>query len=518
MATKFTPEERASGRLLDFTALVRPDLNPNWHHRLLADRLQRVESGEIKRLIVQMPPGHGKSTLSTQLFPAWYLGRHPERDLVVVSHGKALASDFGREVRNVIAGPAFRSVFPRVGLTPDSKSTSLFHVTPSDGSLYAVGMGGSLTGKRANGLLIDDPVKDDAEADSVAVKSTQRAWYRSVAHTRLQPGAFIVIILTRWREDDLAGWLLKEFGEEEWHVVSMPCIAEKGEEWQIGREVVRRQKGEPLWPGYFSEKELALKKKVLGTRGWHALYQQNPLPGEGAGVQLSWFRRWWTPPLKINRIVLSVDSAQKEKELSDPTCITVWAETDGGDFLLDLWCKPCAFPELIRVVTNMGERRWPDKERGQVPSAILIEDKSSGTSLIQMLRANTRLPVIAIEPEGSKQVRWQRCSPTIEAGNVYLPQEAPWLIDYEAEISAFPLGAHDDQVDSTSQYLNWRLQHSLTGYDEGAAEQTMAAFEEVMAGKAPASPAAGWSMPAEDRDDDDDQGGSTMMSPSGFRF
>ena len=468
MAPQLSAQQLASARLIDFTRLVRPDLNPNWHHRLLADRLQRVESGEIKRLIVQMPPGHGKSTLSTQLFPAWYLGRHPERDLVVVSHGKALASDFGREVRNVIAGPAFRSVFPRVGLTPDSKSTSLFHVTPNDGSLYAVGMGGSLTGKRANGLLIDDPVKDDAEADSVAVKNTQRAWYRSVAHTRLQPGAFIVIILTRWREDDLAGWLLKEFGEEEWEVISMPCIAEKDEEWQIGKEVVRRQKGDPLWPGYFSDKELALKKKVLGTRGWHALYQQRPLPGEGAGVQLGWFKRWWTPPLKFNRIVLSVDSAQKEKELSDPTCITVWGETDTGDYLLDLWCKPCAFPELIRVVTNMGERRWPDKEKGQVPAAILIEDKSSGQSLIQELRATTTLPIIAIEPEGSKFFRASEVSAMVEAGLVILPYSSPWISDYEGELFAFPLSVHDDQVDSTSQFLAWVRQWAGSIEFEGA--------------------------------------------------
>lgn len=457
-----THEDIASCYLLDFGKYVMQGAwTPSWHHEVLVDTLEKVERGEILRLIVQMPPRHGKSTLISQLFPAWYLGRHPDREVVVASYAQRIASGWGRKVRNLVDGELFQKVFPTVHMADDSKSNSLFHVKDklspaADGSLYVVGMGGALTSRGAHVLVIDDPTKDAQEADSEAIKERNQDWFREVAYSRLAPtvGA-IIILMTRWRTDDMAGWVQQEFPEQNWHVLSMPCVAEKDEEWELpGGKYVRRTPGDPLWPNRWSPQEINNFKLVGGARGWNAQYQQRPLPAEGNLCKATWFRRYPNNPVFISdvlksakRIVQSWDTAQKEKEVNDPSVCTTWAETESGYYLLDLFVGRLVYPDLKRAFLSQAAK-W-------VPHAILIEDKASGTSLIQDLRAETRLPILKIEPDGNKLIRWQRVTPSIEAGQVYLPDKADWLLDFETELTSFPLASHDDQVDSTSQFLNW---------------------------------------------------------------
>ncbi len=232
-----------------------PSFEAAAHIRLIADKLEAVERGEIRRLMLFLPPRHGKSLLSTQFLPAWYLGRHPDRFVISASYGQDLADDFGRKVRNLIADPLHVALFPECRLADDSASMRRFNLTAS-GSYYAVGRGGPITGRGAHLLLVDDPLKDADEARSEPTRRGLHDWYASVAYTRLQPGAAIVLIQTRWHEDDLAGWLLREHPQEGWEVVSLPAIAE--------REGDFRKEGEALWPEKYSVAVLEQIRQAIG--------------------------------------------------------------------------------------------------------------------------------------------------------------------------------------------------------------------------------------------------------------
>lgn len=460
-----TPEDFASARLLDFTRYMWPNYKPGQHHRLIAEHLEAVDRGEIKRLMIFMPPRCGKSLLGSQMFPAWYLGRHPERQVISASMDQHLANTFGRQVRNLINQPEFKKVFPRSTLAADSKAAGSFHTTRG-GVYFAAGIGAGTVGRGAHLLNIDDPVRSRQAAESRLFRERQREWFRSVAYTRLMPGGAIVLTLTRWHEDDLAGWALKELEHENWHVLSLPAIAEREEVWRFRNgESWTRQPGEPLWPEWFPLEALEKIKQTLGTVEWSAQCQQHPTPSEGGLVHLDWFQRYVTPPstFEIKRVVISLDTGTKDGELNDPSAAGVWLETDRGYFRVDGFAGRLQYPDLRRAISprpDDKEVRGPGLvERVRLLygklTALLIEDKGSGSVLIQELRRETTLPVLPQMPRESKLVRFQGVTPLIEAGRVWLPEQAPWLIDYEQELLHFPNGAHDDQVDETSQALAW---------------------------------------------------------------
>lgn len=225
------------------------------HHRLIVDRLEAVERGDIRRLMIFMPPRQGKSLIGSQIFPAWYLGRHPDRSIIATSYGQELADDFGRQVRNLVSDPIHRAIFPESRLGDDATSMRRFSTT-AGGSYYAVGRGGSITGRGADLLLIEDPIKDASEARSEANRRTLYEWYTSVARTRLQPNAAIVLICTRWHEDDLSGRLLRESGGKDWYVLSLPAIAERDESF--------RRAGEALWREKFPLEALEETRREVG--------------------------------------------------------------------------------------------------------------------------------------------------------------------------------------------------------------------------------------------------------------
>ena len=410
------------------------------HHRLIVDMLEAVERREIQRSMMFLPPRHGKSFIGTELFSAWYLGRHPERAIISASYGQELADYFGRKVRDMVRDPIHGAIFPQCRLADDSSSLRSFSTT-AGGSYFAVGRGGPITGRGADLLLIDDPIKDAEEARSEPIRRGLHEWYSSVARTRLQPGGAVVLISTRWHEDDLSGRLLRESGGEDWHVLSLPAIAESDESF--------RRAGEALWPGKFSLADLEQTRKEIGGAAWAALYQQRPAAAEGAVFKREWWPSYLEPP-SFRCILQSWDTAFKSGSENDYSVCTTWGVSRNGYCLLSFWRGRVDFPELKRLVGSLG-REWN-------PSAILVEDAASGQSLIQELRHESSLPIIPVKIDRDKISRAQSITPLIEAGKVFLPESAPWLDLYLDELAAFPTGAHDDAVDSTTQALNY-LRH-----------------------------------------------------------
>lgn len=445
--------EFAKRRLDRFVTYMDDALIPARHHRLLIDQLHKIENGELKRLMVFWPPGHGKSKYSSEYGPAWLINRAKKKTIIHATYGTDFAERFGRKIRNIIKTPECERVFGAT-LAADSRAAGEWE-TIQGGEYKAAGVGAGITGRRADIGLIDDPVKSRKEADSPTYRQNTWDWYLADFRTRLKPGGAIVIIQTRWHEDDLSGrilpkdydfrsgWVTARDGEQ-WYVLNFPAICESE------NDGTNRKIGEALWPEYIDLDMLLQLKKTQGSRNWDSLYQQRPRPSDGGIFKELWVRnRYSQIPAAADLVFHSWDTAQKPGELNDPSVCTIWNAGRGspGYYLRDVYRKQIDYPTLKRQVLNFAER---DK-----PSAILIEDKSSGQSLIQDLRNSTSLPIIAIEPLGDKTFRANEVSAMVESGLMHLPEVAPWLIDFEGEFFGFPLVTNDDQVDSVTQFLKW---------------------------------------------------------------
>ena len=406
------------------------------HHLIIVDRLEAVERGEIRRQIICMPPQHGKSLTATQLFPAWYLGRHPDRAVITACYGQELADDFGRRVRDLVSDPIHRAIFPDCRLEDYSASMRRFNTTRG-GSYYAVGRGGPITGRGTALLVIDDPIKDRDEAQSNTVRRGLYEWYRTVGYTRLRPTAAIVLIQTRWHEDDLAGRLQRELSET-WDTLALAAIAETDEGF--------RRAGEALWPEKYSLESLQRIRAVIGSAAFVSLYQQRPSAAEGAIFKREWWRFFRERPA-CKRILQSWDTAFKTGTENDYSVCTTWGVAENGYYLLWCWRDRVEFPELKKRIAWMAEQ--------YKPAQILIEDQSSGQSAIQELRHASALPIIPVKVDSDKSSRARAVTGLIEAGKVFLPESAPWLNDYVDELAGFPTATHDDVVDSTTQALNY---------------------------------------------------------------
>jgi predicted phage terminase large subunit-like protein len=417
------------------------------HHELIVGKLETVERGQIKRLIILLPPRYGKSLITSAIFPAWYLGRHPDHQVIFTTYAQELSDDFGRRVRNFIADLLHRAIFPNCVLSEDSAAAHRFNTTRG-GAYYAVGTGGPITGRGTNLLIIDDPIKDREEANSETRRKALHDWFASVAYTRLMPNAAIVLIQTRWHEDDLAGWLLREHASEQWDVLSLPAIAERDEGF--------RREGEALWPEQFPMERLKQIRETIGGAAWASLYQQRPAAAEGAIFKRGWWQFYREPP-KCSRIVQSWDTAFKRGAENDYSVCTTWGAADNGYYLLHLWRDRVEFPDLKRAFASLAGQ-WN-------PEAILVEDRASGQSLIQELKA-TALPVIAVRPDSDKLARAQAVTPLVEAGKVFLPESMPSTADLIDELACFPAGRHDDIVDSLAQALNYLRKQSTTQFFE----------------------------------------------------
>ncbi len=387
--------------------------------------------------MLYMPPRHGKSELVTVRYATWSLERHPEVRIIIGGYNQFIANIFSRKIKRI--------AHARIEMGKDRVAVEEWQ-TAAGGGVRAVGVGGGVTGQGGDLIIIDDPIKSRAEAESEAYRDSVWNWYTNDLYTRREPGAKMIIIQTRWHQDDLAGRILASEDGPNWTVINLPAEAEVN-------DPLGRQEGEALCPERFDLPALAGIKTVLGTYGYQALYQQRPAPSGGGIVKLSWFRRYRTPPAEVVRIVQSWDTAQKAGELHDPWVCTTWQEAPQGYFLLDVYRKRMEYPEGKRAAMSLAEK-WK-------PHVILIEDKSSGQSLIQELRNERKnLPILAVDPASDKVTRMSVETPILEAGRVWLPESAAWLLEYEAELSGFPTSTHNDQVDSTSQFLAWMRMRS----------------------------------------------------------
>ncbi len=419
--------------------------SPNWHIEAICHELAKVVRGETKRLIFTIPPRHLKSICASVAFPAWVLGHDPTRKIICVSYAQELAVKHGNDCRAVMASDWYGRVFPGTKIDA-AKNTETEFMTTKRGFRFSTSVGGVLTGRGGNMIIIDDPLKP-ADAMSDAARARHIEWYSTTLISRLdnKEEDAIIVVMQRLHEGDLVGHLLQERG---WQHLSLPAIAETEQQIEIGAgRYHSRQIDDLLHPARESREALDRIKRGMGSATFSAQYQQAPVPPGGNMIDWAWFG-WYEPnnTRTFDEIVISWDTAMKVSELSDYSVGTVWGVWCGLYYLLDLIRVRLDYPALRRKVADLY-RRYPRV-------TLLIEDAGSGTSLIQDLR-DWNIRAVPIKPEGDKKVRMAAQSAKIEAGEVCLPRHAKWLDDLRTEMLAFPYGAHDDQVDSISQALSW---------------------------------------------------------------
>lgn len=441
-------------RALDRTTIQTPALD------LIDEHLVRVANGEIERLIINMPPQEGKSERTSRRFPTWLLHRNPNLRIAIVSYGHDVARRWGGKIRDDLnAHPELR-----LRLSESTRSKSEFELLGYQGGVVCVGVEGGLTSRPVDVLIIDDPYKDAKQADSKAWAETVRDFWTEVALPRLAPGAPVVLIQTRWRADDLAGWLAKE--GDDWTILNIAAQAvdpktlpktdrEYGKPDPLGRE-----------PGEFMESardrsvsDWLKKIREVGSRAWNALYQGRPSPAEGTMLKRTWWRQYDSPQWierpdgtrvvpHFDDLIISWDMTFKKTEGTDNVCGQVWMRRGADAFLVDTVVRRMDFVETCQEFRQLAAR-WPQAVLK------LVEDKANGPAVISAL--GRMVPgIVPEEPHGGKEARTAAVSPLVEAGNVWLPSPelAPWVGEFIEECAGFPTAAHDDQVDAMSQALN----------------------------------------------------------------
>jgi predicted phage terminase large subunit-like protein len=428
----------AQDNFLNFVRVMWPDFVKGPHHSKTAAKLQELADGKIKRLIVNMPPRHTKSEFASFLFPAFMMGMNPKLKIIQTTHTAELAYRFGRKVRNLMGTGEYKNVFENVNLSADSKAAGRWE-TNYGGEYFAAGVGGAITGRGADLLIIDDPHSEQDALSETAMDNAYE-WYTSGPRQRLQPGGRILIVMTRWSTKDLTGQLMKAQTEpkaDQWEVVEFPAILPSNE---------------PIWPQYWKLEELESVKASLTEQKWQAQWQQNPVSEEGSIIKREWWKIWEEEdPPEMVHIIQSYDTAFSKKETADFSAISTW-----GIFYPKNSYKPHAilmdckkgrwdFPELKK--TAMEEYRYWD------PETILIEAKASGMPLTDELRS-MGIPVVNFTPSkgNDKHVRVNSVAPLFEAGMVWRPDER-WAEEMVEECAAFPFGEHDDLVDSMTQAM-----------------------------------------------------------------
>jgi len=443
-AEELLKRRKAKTKLLSFCDYVYDGYLTPDHIVTIADKLEAVERGEITRLIITVPPRHGKSQLSSILFPCWFLGRHPTEYIVQSGYAESIALTHSRKARDIFVKREMGNVFPEVRYRPEREAQRVIiperqaaHEwgTTTGGSYYAVGIGGGLTGRGFDLGIIDDPVKDAEEAESEVYRERVWDWYTMVFRTRLAPGARIIVIMTRWHQDDLVGRLLAQQKDDptadQWDVVHMKAINEDGE---------------ALWPDRYPVDNLLKTRASMGTKAFISLFQGDPTIAEGEIIKREWWQYYEEPP-EFSYKIQSWDTAFKDKQQNDYSVCTTWGIVRNAIYLIGLWRAKVEFPELKQGAEALYLKHKPRR--------VLVEDKASGQSLIQELRRHTRIPLLAIKVDQNKVARANAATPLIEAGKVYLPKNATWLHDFIEECSAFPNAAHDDMVDSLTQTINY---------------------------------------------------------------
>lgn len=423
--------DAACDDLMAFTTATFPRYRPAPHHRLIAEHLMAVERGEIDRLIITMPPRHGKTELASIRFPAWFLGRNPDKRVIGASYAALLAYRLSRQARNLLTLTTWP--FP-IRLAEDMANVQSWDIGGRRGGYIAAGVGGPITGSGAHLLIIDDPIKNQEEADSATYREVIWDWYQSTAYTRLEDHGAIIVIQTRWHHDDLTGRLLaaQAAGGDQWVTLHLPAIADDGS---------------ALWPEKYDRPALDRIKAATGSRVFAALYQGHPSNDDTALLKREWWRTYRQPPAHFDEVLQSWDMTFKGGVANDYVVGQVWGR-DGADcYLLDQVRGRLDFPATLDAVRALT-RAWPQA------TTKLIEDTANGPAIIATLTREIG-GIVAVKPEGGKVARVNAIAGLVEAGNVHLPDPAlrSWSGDFMEEATAFPSGAHDDQVDAMSQAL-----------------------------------------------------------------
>ena len=437
--------EKGQNSFLSFVKTMWPGFISGRHHAVMAKKFEDLASGKTKRLIINMPPRHTKSEFASYLLPAWFLGKFPEKKIIQCSNTAELAVGFGRKVRNLVDGETYAKIFPNVSLRHDSKAAGRWS-TNANGEYFAIGVGGTVTGKGADLLIIDDPHSEQEAAlaandPSIYDKVTE--WYTSGPRQRLQPGGRIVIVMTRWGKRDLTGQVLKAEGQrggEAWEVIEFPAILPSGK---------------ALWPEFWSLKELGALKTELPNTKWQAQYQQNPTSEESAIVKREWWKIWEDEdPPRCDFTLMAWDTAFEKSNRADYSACTLWGvfekEDENGTMqsnliLLNALRDRLEFPALKKKVIE----EW----KGWEPDSMIIEKKASGAPLIYELRA-MGIPVQEFTPvKGNDKItRLNAVSDLFASGRVWAPN-THWAEEVIDEVASFPSGEHDDYVDTVSLAL-----------------------------------------------------------------
>ena len=439
-------KEASREDFLTFVKKMWPAFIGGKHHEIMADAFERVANGDLKRLIINMPPRHTKSEVAAFLFPAWFLGRYPEKKIIQTAHTAELAVGFGRKVRNLIGQEDFQQVFPGIELSSDSKAAGRWN-TNKRGDYFAIGVGGAVTGKGADVLIIDDPHSEQEAALGAynpEVYDKVYEWYTSGPRQRLQPGGSIIIVMTRWSTRDLTGKIIKSVtqreGVDDWEIIELPAIMPSGD---------------PLWPEFWPLDQLEALRAELPVSKWSAQYQQDPTSEEGALIKREWWQEWEKDdPPACEAIIQSWDTAFLKTQRADYSACTTWGvfqhPNESGDLqpnliLLDAYKEKLEFPELKRAAYD---KYWEFE-----PDQMIVEAKASGSPLIFELRA-MGIPVTEFTPSRGqdKIARVNAVSDLFASGVIWCPPTR-WADEVIEECAAFPAGDNDDLVDSTTQAL-----------------------------------------------------------------
>jgi predicted phage terminase large subunit-like protein len=461
---------------LTFVRLMAPMLVSDWkmgkHIEVISNKLSQLESGEIKRLMVFLPPRSSKSVICSKLFPAWYIGRNPEHEILTVSHSDQLSSDFGRSVRDVVNSEQFQEIFKAVSLRTDVRAAGKWK-TNQNGTYYAAGVRSQIAGRGANIAILDD-VMSEEDSYSEAGRRYVKEWYPAGLRTRIMPNGSILIINTRYHFDDLCGWLLKqqeEMSEYEtipWEVIRIPAWLD-----DEASELLELPVGSSYFPEWKPDEILQIDENEIkasnGARYWNALYMQDPTPEEGGLIKKKWIREWeYEDPPTCDFILQTYDTAFSTKTTADFSVIQTWGifsmydEDENGIesfvsnlILLGNLKGRFEYPELRRMSQLLYDQFKPD--------VCIIEKKASGQSLIQDMR-RSGLPVREYLPDRDKVSRVYAASPMMEAGKVWIPVHKKWAADLIEELIQFPNAAHDDQVDALTMAIHfmrdsWHVTH-----------------------------------------------------------
>ncbi len=431
--------ELAQNNFLHFVHAMWPEFISGRHHRIIAEKLQRVASGDLKRLIINMAPRHTKSEFASFLFPAWMMGQNPRMKIIQATHTTELAVGFGRKTKNLLDTDEYKEIFPDVKLAADSKASGRWD-TSRGGMYYAVGVGSNLAGRGGDLVIIDDPHSEQTAMSNSGFDDAWD-WYTGGPRQRLQPGGSIVLVQTRWSEKDMTGQLLRAMAKDpladQWEVVELPAIFDDGK---------------PCWPEYWSLEDLTAVKASIPPSKWNAQYQQKPTGEENAIIPREWWRIWEGENIpQLQYVIQSYDTAFTKRERSDFSAITTWGvfyPEEGGPpnlILLDAKKGRYDFPELKALAFEEYEYWDPD--------TVIIEAKASGLPLTHEMR-QTGIPVVNFTPsKGNDKVsRVYAVTPLFEAGMVWAPDKS-WAEELIEEVAAFPEGEYDDLVDSMTQAL-----------------------------------------------------------------